>query len=263
MIPIIAVAAVLALSPPTLLDEAEHALVAHRVDQARLMLDAAAADGLAGSRLDRLRADIDEASGRDADALVRFERLLAASPADPLLAERAGLAAWRSGNRDKAERFIGRAIASPAASWRAWNAAGVLADDRRDWAAADLAYANAAAAAPLDPMLLNNRGWSAFMRGDWPTARRLLQQAEALDGSNPRIRNNLQLARAALDESLPERAPHENDQAYSARLNDAGMVAALRQDRPRAVSAFARAIDVRGIWYQRAANNLSTIGPAQ
>ena len=67
-------------------------------------------------------------------------------------------------------------------------------------------------------------------------------------------------ARSAIDADLPARRSDETDADWAARLNDAGMAAELRGDRARAVAAFARAIEARGSWYERAANNLAAVG---
>jgi hypothetical protein len=84
----------------------------------------------------------------------------------------------------------------------------------------------------------------------------LFADASAKDPHSTRIANNLELARAALSSDLPRRNPGEADSAWAARLNDAGVAAQLLGDKQRAVAAFAQALEARGSWYDRAANNL-------
>ncbi|MEO6255479.1 MAG: tetratricopeptide repeat protein, partial [Sphingomicrobium sp.] len=201
-------------------------------------------------------ADLAFASGQNVEALTRYERLIAANPADLLLAERAGIAALKIGNTRRASALIERAIASPAPSWRAWNARGVLADFQRDWAAADAAYSRAGEIAPTRAEVFNNHGWSLLLRGSWAESVAPLQRAAEIDPKSERIADNLELAQAAIAGELPARRPGESDQEWAARLNDAGVVAGLQQDKARAIAAFARAIEARGTWYERAANNL-------
>ena len=50
-------------------------------------------------------------------------------------------------------------------------------------------------------------------------------------------------------------APIE-DQDWATRLNDAGVAAQIMGNRARAVAAFSQALEARGNWYDRAANNL-------
>jgi len=254
-------AGVAATSPPPpppapALSEIQHALAAGRVEQARLMIGRAVARGARGPQVERLLADLAFASGKNEDALARYLALSAASPTDSLLAERAAITALRLNNLPVAELLAVRATSAPAATWRAWNARGVLADLKQDWPAADEAYARAAALAPGEGEVLNNRGWSNLLRGNWSAALELFEQAAARDAGSARIANNLELARAALASELPKRRPDEDDRAWAARLNDAGIAARLLGDRQRAIAAFTQALEASGSWYERAANNL-------
>ena len=243
--------------PVATLGDARQALDAGRIEQARLIVEGAVARGTAGRSVDTLLADIAFQSGHDADAAARYAKLAAADPADALFAERAGIAALRSGDTAAAVRLITNASRFTDASWRSWNALGVVGDMARNWRDADAAYARALALAPNEAAIVNNRGWSQMLRGHWREAGVLLERAAALSPANPRIRDNLQLVRSAIAQDLPARLPRESDEAWAARLNDAGVAALLLHDRTRAVAAFSRAIAARGRWYQRAANNLA------
>lgn len=257
MISILMAASIAAANPvdSSLLDAA-HAIDAGRLDQARTMIGNAVAAGASGPPVERLLADLAFVSGRNAEAITRYQPLVAANPSDLLLAERAGIAALKAGEIERATVLIGRAVTSAAPSWRAWNARGVLADLQRDWPAADAAYSRAAQLAPARAEICNNQGWSQLLRGNWGEAIAPLERAAAMDPRSVRIADNLELARAAIAEDLPSRRRGESDQEWAARLNDAGVVATLREDNVRAVAAFSRAIEARGVWYERAANNL-------
>lgn len=245
------------------LAEAAHALEAGRIDQARLMIANAVKAGVRGAALDRLLADLAFASGDYPLALAAYEPLLAANPNDPLLYQRAGIAEIRTGDIDRAALLLRKSTSLPGASWRAWNALGVVADFRRDWDSADAAYARAAELAPTRAEVLNNIGWSLLVRGHWSKAVGPLERAAALDPRAQRIAANLELARAAVSEQLPERRPGESDSDWAARLNDAGMIARLQGDNRKAVAAFARAIEARSQWFERAANNLALVQGAR
>ena len=58
---------------------------------------------------------------------------------------------------------------------------------------ADRAYDQAVAIIGPTAELLNNRGYSYMLRGDYPHARTTLLAAAAKDPKNPYIRNNLEL----------------------------------------------------------------------
>jgi Flp pilus assembly protein TadD len=249
--------AIVAASPAgASLTEASHAIDVGRFDEARGMIAQMVAVGVAGPALDRLLADLAFASGHDEEALVRYQALSARDPGDGFAAERAGIAALKSGKLAIAEPLLAKATSAATASWRAWNAKGVAADLASDWGQADACYARAAALAPGEPIVLNNQGWSQLLRGEWAGAVTLLEQAAARDPGATRIADNLELARAGLAQDLPQRAAGEDDHAWAARLNDAGVAAQLRGDPAKAVAAFARAIEARTLWYPRAANNL-------
>ena len=260
---IIAVALAAAAPTNSGLDEAAHAISSGRLDQARTMIGNAIAAGATGQQVDRLLADLAFESGNNAEALTRYQALIVANPEVVSLAERAGIAALRTGDVERASTLIARAIASPAASWRAWNARGVLADYRADWPAADAAFAEAGKRSPDRAEIFNNVGWSKMLRGDWPGALIALQRAAQLDPRSLRIADNLELAQTAVAVDLPRRLPRESDQDWAARLNDAGVIARFRGDRVRAIAAFSRAIEARNVWYERAANNLRLVQAAR
>jgi Flp pilus assembly protein TadD len=251
----------MALVAPSLA-EASHALAAGRLDQARAMIASAVVSGASGEQVDRLLADLAFTSGDNARALAGYATLFATHPDNGLLAERAGISALKLGDTPRAIAFLDHAIVK-SSSWRAWNARGVAADRMNDWANADLAYARAEAIAPGRGEVANNLGWSLLLRGRWDDALVKFEQAAQLDPKTSRIANNLELAREALKDGLPQRALGENDQSWSARLNDAGVAAAARGERGRAIAAFAQAIGTRTAWYNRAADNLAAIQAAQ
>ena len=264
MLALLLAAAAAATAPPSHpLLEAAHAIHAGRLEQARTMIANAVAAGASGAPVERLIADLAFASGRNDEALAAYKALLAKNPADLLLAERTGIAALKSGDIELAAGLLERSTKSPATSWRGWSALGIAADYKQDWAAADAAYAEAAKRSPDQAEIYNNMGWSKLLRGEWPEALPLLLRAAQLDPKSKRIADNLELARTAIAEDLPERLPRESSEDWAARLNDAGVVARRRGDRARAIAAFTRAIEAREVWYERAANNLKLAQAAQ
>jgi Flp pilus assembly protein TadD len=244
------------MAPETLLKDANQALAAGRLDQAGLMAERAISEGATGIEVDRLLADLAFADARYNEALGRYKTLLLAHPDDALMLERAGIAALKSGAVDEALPLVTRATKANGASWRAWNAYGVLSDLGRDWTRADNAYDRALQLAPREADVVNNRGWSQLLRGDWPAAVKDFELAAALDPNSPRIANNLELARAVMAADLPRRREQESDTSWAERLNDAGVAAAILGDGPRAIAAFTQALEASGQWYERAANNL-------
>ena len=241
------------------LSEAAQALEAGRLEQARLMVTRAMSAGIKGPELDRLLADLAFASGKDSEALARYDQLIQNGADKSGVAEKAGIAALKLGLVDRALALITIATESKNASWRSWNARGVIADLNADWQTADASYDRALALAPDRAEVINNRGWSHLLRGDWQGAVADLERAAAADPKSARAANNLELARAALANDLPERRRGETGQAWAQRLNDAGLVAQLMGNQTKAIAAFTQALEASGTWYARAANNLEAV----
>lgn len=253
---LLAVGIATAQPPGSILDEAAHAIDVNRLEEARLILGNAVRQGYSGYRLDRLVADFAFAKGSYAEAEADYVSLLKLHPDDEAVAERGGISALKANDLGEARKLLSKAVSSPRATWRAWNAQGVLCDLESDWAGADRAYAQAFVVSPEQPELLNNKGWSLMLRGEPARAQELFDDAVRLDPENARISNNRELARAAVAKDLPARRPNESDSAYAARLNDAGIVAEEQGENARAIAAFSRAIAVNDRWFARAANNL-------
>ena len=264
MIPSLVLAAAMAAAPVgDRLAEAEHAIAAGRLAQARTMIGMEIARGAEGRRVDRLLADLAHAAGNHPEAVARYAAMIASGQNDALLLERAAISAVKAGEPTKAEFYAKLAVSAPGASWRAWNVRGVAADLNNDFAIADLSYRRALASASDNRDVLNNLGWSHLLRGEWQAAIDTLEKAAAVEGATQRTRNNLELARAAIASDLPRRAVGESDADFAARLNDAGVAAQIRGERKKAIAAFAQAIAARDSWYDRAARNLKRAEASQ
>lgn len=238
---------------------AEHAVQMKRLDQASIMIARAIDAGARGPELDRVVADLAYVSGKYAEALARYDALMKQVPADEPMLERAGIAALKLGDVERAFSLLSRAADTPNASWRAWNALGTVADLRSDWPLADRSYAEAARLAPSAAGPINNRGWSLLLRGKWTDAVGFFEKAVAMDPKSYRAANNLELARSAIASELPGRRPGESASSWAARLNDSGVAAQILGDKTRATAAFTRALDVSDTWYARAADNLEAL----
>lgn len=241
---------------PTILQDASHAIDAGRLEEAKLIIARAISEGFRGVPIERLTADLAFASGNYVQAWAAYQRL-AASPAKRVHdCENGAIAALEIDRVADAQPLVECAVAAPNASWRAWNARGVLADLQHDWSKADECYSRALRLAPHEARIINNQGWSRLQRGDWMAAVPLLEKAASLDPTSRRIANNLELAKTALAADLPKRRAGESNGEWAARLNDAGVAAALLGDKQRAFAAFTQALEASPVWYDRASNNL-------
>src|SRR5258705_8474563 len=100
---------------------------------------------------------------------------------------------YRSGNYGLAERYFRRATESHPRDAEAWIGLAASYDQLKRFELADRAYEQVVAIVGATPEVLNNKGYSYMMRGDYGRARATLQQAQAMDPANPYIKNNLAL----------------------------------------------------------------------
>jgi Flp pilus assembly protein TadD len=116
--------------------------------------------------------------------------LLGGDPNDDL---NLGKKQYRAGNFGLAERYFRRAAELHPRDAEAWLGLAASYDRLRRFDLADRAYQQAIAIVGPTPEILNNRGYSYMLRGDYPHARQTLLAAAAKDPKNPYIRNNLDL----------------------------------------------------------------------
>jgi Flp pilus assembly protein TadD len=123
--------------------------------------------------------------GADKDA-----DLLGGDPSDDLSI---GKKQYAAGNFGLAERYFRRAAEQHPRDAEAWVGLAAAYDRLRRFDLADRAYNQAAAIIGPTAELLNNRGYSYMLRGDYAKARSALMAAAAKDPKNPYVKNNLDL----------------------------------------------------------------------
>jgi Flp pilus assembly protein TadD len=116
--------------------------------------------------------------------------LLGDDPSDDLAL---GKKQYRAGNFGLAERYFRRAAETHPRDAEAWVGLAAAYDRLRRFDLADRAYDQAVAIVGPTAEVLNNRGYSYMLRGDYPRARSTLLAAAGKDPRNPYIKNNLEL----------------------------------------------------------------------
>jgi tetratricopeptide (TPR) repeat protein len=116
--------------------------------------------------------------------------LLGSDPGDDLAL---GKKQYRAGNFGVAERHFRRAVELHPRDAEAWVGLAAAYDRLRRFDLADRAYEQAVAIIGPTPEVLNNRGYSYMLRGDYARARTTLLAAAAKDPRNPYIKNNIEL----------------------------------------------------------------------
>jgi tetratricopeptide (TPR) repeat protein len=117
-------------------------------------------------------------------------RLLGSDSGDDL---NLGKKQYRAGNFGVAETYFRRAAEQHPTDAEAWVGLAASYDRLRRFDLADRAYDQAVKIIGPTAELLNNRGYSYMLRGDYKHARETLLAAAAKDPKNPYIKNNLDL----------------------------------------------------------------------
>jgi Flp pilus assembly protein TadD len=100
---------------------------------------------------------------------------------------------YRAADFGLAEKHFRRAVELHPKDAEAWVGLAASYDRLKRFDLADRAYSQAAGIIGNTPEIMNNRGFSYILRGDYAKARRTLEVAQARSPDNPYIRNNLQL----------------------------------------------------------------------
>ncbi|MGH6769631.1 MAG: tetratricopeptide repeat protein [Xanthobacteraceae bacterium] len=100
---------------------------------------------------------------------------------------------YRSGHFGLAEKHFRAAVERAPRDAEAWVGLAASYDRLKRFDLADRAYAQAIGILGQTPEILNNRGYSYILRGDYVRARKTLLAAQAMDPANPFIKNNLLL----------------------------------------------------------------------
>jgi tetratricopeptide (TPR) repeat protein len=100
---------------------------------------------------------------------------------------------YRAGQFGISEKHFRRAVEHNPKDAEAWVGLAASYDRLKRFDLADRAYAQAVQILGDTPEILNNKGYSYILRGDYARARRTLLAAQSKDPNNPYIRNNLDL----------------------------------------------------------------------
>lgn len=158
---------------------------------------------------------------------------------------------------DEAEAVMARV--SPASDGpRRYLIDAMLADQRADWTAADIAYEKARRSAANPAAILNNWGVSKMSRGEPKEAAKAFEQALSYDPRLFNAKNNLAVSRALQGEyRLPLVSLTEEERAVL--LHNIGVIALRRGDREQAKGLFTMAVAAHPRYYPEAAEKLAAL----
>lgn len=190
------------------------------------------------------------------EAIKQFTSALSASAQEAKAKQGLGLAFLRLGDRDSARRYLTEALSADATLWRANLGLGQLADEARDWNAAEAAYQAALIPRPR-AAAHNNLGLSYARQRRYDEAITQFHLALALK-ADPLVRTNLRFAYAMKGEYLNALAGVAKENLPDA-LNNVGYAAMLRGDYEAAEAYLTRAIEASATHHRTASDNLQLL----
>lgn len=236
----------------------QHALDERRDRDAGGLLEQAAVNGIQDPRLDLLSGELNLRRQRPTAALSDFRRA-ARAPADTAAAlQGQGIALAVLGRSEEAMGVLKSAVKASPAAWRAWSALAGLYDNQGAWTQAAEAYQNAIEASHSSPMVLNNRGYSYLLQRRLAEAVADFVAALQRQPDLAEARTNLRIA-LAMKGDYPAALASGDPTDQASLLNNAGFAAGIRGDYAQAEKLLTQAMEARGQFYDRAAENLAII----
>lgn len=190
------------------------------------------------------------------EAIKQFTAALSSSGLEARAKQGLGLAFLRLGDRDSAKRYLTEALAADATLWRAHLGLGQLADEGREWAAAEASYQAALLPRPR-AAAHNNLGLSYARQRRYDEAITQFHLALALK-PDPMVRTNLRFAYAMKGDYLNALAGVAKENLPDA-LNNVGYAAMLRGDYEAAEAYLTRAIEASASHHATASDNLQLL----
>jgi len=192
--------------------------------------------------------------GNDRLATMAFTSVLKVDPDHSSALQSLGLIYLRARNLDEAQALLERAASEDPLLWRAQNGIGILADIKGEHAKAIEAYNAALAANPDDASLLNNRGYSLYLDGQFEAASKDFLEAAARGAERAWL--NLGLVRAR-QKRYPEAIQlMARNVDLEVAYNDVGYIAMRQADFAVAERYFHKAIGLSPRYFEAAQRNL-------
>lgn len=182
--------------------------------------------------------------------------ILAAEASDPAALEVLGLLALEELQLDIARDYLARAVQADARRWAAWNALGIVADERQNYAEAAMHFERGLAIVPEHPRLLANLGWSKVLAGELQAGEQLLRRSLETAPDSLVTRSNLAFVVALQGNYEDARKLYGEMYDPAVAANNIGYAALLRRDRHSAEDYLREAISLKPSFYEKASNNL-------
>lgn len=169
-----------------------------------------------------------------------------------------GLIYMAEGMNEQAIKELQAALANDDQLWRAHNALGIYADKSNNFSAALGHYDSALAINPNAAFVLNNRGYSRFLAGDFPGATADFYEA-ANNRDFPSAWANLGMAYASHGQYDDAISTYQNVMSDAHAYNNTGEIALRNGDFPQAMRYLHEAIRLSPTYFLEAQRNLARL----
>lgn len=197
---------------------------------------------------------------RESVALAKraFTTVLHIDPKHTEALQSLGLIYLQEKRHDEAQILLERAVAEDRDLWRAQDGIGIIADIRGEHDKAIAAFNAALAVNPRAASVLNNRGYSFYLDGQYAEATRDFTAASQMGVDRAWLNLGLVLAR----QQRYSEAVHMMTRTIAAEIayNDVGYIALQQGDVGIAETYFRKAIQIAPRYFEAAQRNLALIG---
>lgn len=207
-------------------------------------------------------AEVHLAKGRTTEAAQHFSGLIDSPDVGARALQGRGIALMLQGKADDGATNLSAAVDQDETLWRAWNALGAYYDSIQQWDLSIASYDRAVKLRPSSAVVLNNLGYSLFMRGEVEKSIEVLTNAVRKDPQFEVAKNNLRLAYARKGQYVHALTGTTNADK-SQVLNNIGYIALLRGDYDNAESYLLRAMEADAGFNEKAWKNLNFLKDVQ
>lgn len=159
----------------------------------------------------------------------------------------------------QAKQYLTLAITQDDSRWKAHNGLGVIADLNKEYDVAIIHYQKALASNPGNPMLLNNTGYSYYLKGDDNTAQNYFNQALSFDSQYHRAIHNLALIEIKHQQYTAAVTLFNRIMKPYESYNNVGYMCMLNGQYALAESYFRQAIEESPAYFPKAQENLEQL----
>lgn len=188
-----------------------------------------------------------------------YQMALQISPKHVGALEGLGLLQLENRHYPEAKQNLKVAINIDTKRWRAYNGLGLIADQQKEHQSAIIHYTNALKNQPNSPQILNNRGYSKYIAGDWVGANHDYQSALLINPKFDLALHNLGLLQTRQGKESEALQTFKKTMDEASACNNIGYIYMLDNKYPEAEELLQRAITLSPNYNEQAQKNIDRL----